>query len=149
MMEFERISKQNKQSVLDIYQEINQGSCDLKAFSDIMESPLHLGFCGFSDNYLIGFISASYASDELDIIELGVISEFRRRGAAYKLLEHIQHYCVKQNIKKIFLEVSQNNVAAISLYEKTGFIKIGIRKNYYSRKGTLINGLAYCWNSTR
>ena len=147
MIKLEKISKKNKKSVLDIYYKIYLGDCDLKALSDIMDKPSHVGFCGFSDNYLVGFISANYAVDELDIIELGVISEFRRLGIAHKLIMHIQHYCVRKNIKKIFLEVAENNAPAIGLYEKTGFRKIGIRKNYYSRKGALIDGLAYCWYS--
>ena len=149
MVEFEKISKQNKQSVLDIYQKIYLGDCDLMGLSDMMGKPPHVGFCAYSDNYLLGFISANYVVDELDIIELGVISEFRRRGFAHKLIKHLQHYCLRQNINKIFLEVAENNAAAIGLYEKTGFTKIGIRKNYYSRKGALIDGLAYCWNSMR
>tara|TARA_A200000113_G_scaffold125031_2_gene112554 strand:- start:78 stop:527 length:450 start_codon:yes stop_codon:yes gene_type:complete len=149
MVEFETISTQNKQSVLGIYEKIYLGDCDLKALSDMMDKLPHIGFCGYSDNQLVGFISANHVVDELDIIELGVISEFRRRGIAHKFLTYLQHYCVNQNIKKIFLEVAENNAAAIGLYEKTGFSKIGIRKNYYSRKGTLIDGLAYCWNSMR
>ena len=149
MVEFETISTQNKQSVLGIYQKIYLGDCDLKALSDMMDKPPHIGFCGYSDNQLVGFISANHVVDELDIIELGVISEFRRRGIAHKFLIYLQHYCVNQNIKKIFLEVAENNAAAIGLYEKTGFSKIGARKNYYSRKGALIDGLTYCWNSIR
>ena len=147
MVEFETISTQNKQSVLGIYEKIYLGDCDLKALSDMMDKPPHVGFCGFSDNYLVGFISANCSVDELDIIDLGVISEFRRLGIAHRLITHLQHYCEIQNIKKIFLEVAENNAPAISLYEKTGFDRIGIRKNYYSRKDTLIDGLAYCWNS--
>ena len=103
MVEFETISTQNKQSVLGIYEKIYLGDCDLKALSDMMDKPPHVGFCGFSDNYLVGFISANCSVDELDIIDLGVISEFRRLGIAHRLITHLQHYCEIQNIKKIFL----------------------------------------------
>ena len=34
--------------------------------------------------------------------------------------------------KNIFLEVRQNNVSAIKLYENTGFKLVNIRKDYYS-----------------
>ena len=147
MIELEKINKQNKQLILGVYQQIHSCECDINVLSEMMDKPSHVGFFGYSDNHLVGFISANYALDELDIIELGVISEFRRLGIARKLITHLQHYCIRHNIKKIFLEVAENNVAGISLYEKTGFRKIGIRKNYYLSKGALIDGLAYRWNS--
>ena len=147
MIKFEKINKHNKQLVLDLYLKIFSGGCDINALFDMMDKLTHVGFLGYSDNHLAGFISANCAVDELDIIDLGVISEFRRLGIANRLITHLQHYCEIQNIKKIFLEVAENNAPAISLYEKTGFDRIGIRKNYYSRKDTVIDGLAYCWNS--
>ena len=33
--------------------------------------------------------------------------------------------------EEVFLEVRSYNAAAISLYEKTGFTKISVRKGYY------------------
>ena len=147
MIELEKINNPNKHLVLGIYQKIYSGECDINALFGMMDKLSHVGFFGYSDNHLVGFISANCAADELDIIELGVISEFRRLGVAHKLITHLQLYCIRQNIKKIFLEVAENNAAAIGLYEKTGFSNIGIRKNYYSRNGTLIDGLAYCWHS--
>ena len=149
MIKFEKINKHNKQLVSGLYLKIFSGGCDINALFDMMDKLTHVGFLGYSDNHLAGFISANCAVDELDIIELGVISEFRRLGVAHKLITHLQHYCIRQNIKKIFLEVAENNTAAIGLYKKTGFSKIGIRKNYYSRKGALIDGVAYCWHSMR
>jgi ribosomal-protein-alanine N-acetyltransferase len=31
----------------------------------------------------------------------------------------------------MFLEVAADNLAAIALYQATGFIKVGVRKGYY------------------
>ena len=36
-----------------------------------------------------------------------------------------------QDCKEFFLEVRQSNEAAIKLYESQGFVKEGIRKNFY------------------
>ena len=41
------------------------------------------------------------------------------------------HNKVKE-VKSLFLEVRENNTAARKLYEKTGFVEVGMRKNYYS-----------------
>ena len=45
---------------------------------------------------------------------------------------------IKKNIKTIFLEVGQNNIAAINLYLKFGFEQYGIRKEYYKNKENAI-----------
>ena len=37
-----------------------------------------------------------------------------------------------KEVKSLFLEVRENNTAARKLYEKTGFVEVGMRKNYYS-----------------
>ena len=37
----------------------------------------------------------------------------------------------KEKIKRIILEVSKNNIAAINMYKKLGFKKVSIRKKYY------------------
>ena len=79
------------------------------------------------------------------IIEIGVIKEQRRQGVAYELVSHLQKHCIKNGIRRIFLGVAENNIAAISLYEKTGFNKIGIRKNYYFRDGCSSDSYEYSW----
>ena len=81
-----------------------------------------------SDN---SFIVWRIAADEAEIITIGVHPSSRRVGTATALLSLVENELRKQNIKKIFLEVSIDNIAAAKLYEKNGFIKIGTRPKYY------------------
>ena len=46
-------------------------------------------------------------------------------------MEQIVHASKFMGCKKIFLEVRVSNNHAIELYNKTGFKKVSIRKNYY------------------
>ena len=149
MLKLEKINKQNKQSVLSLHEKIYLGGNARNALSDTMDMSCHIGFCGFKKTNLVGFVSATYAADELDIIELGVVKDFRRHGVAFKLIVHLQQYCIEHKIQKIYLEVAVNNESAINLYEKTGFNKIGIRKNYYTLKGFTLDAFTYCWNITK
>ena len=41
---------------------------------------------------------------------------------------------VALGVRRIFLEVSEQNPAAIALYEAAGFERIGRRENYYRSK---------------
>ena len=47
-------------------------------------------------------------------------------------------YCKQKNISKIFLEVDDKNLPAISLYEKFNFKQIDKRKNYYKNGNSAI-----------
>jgi ribosomal-protein-alanine N-acetyltransferase len=37
----------------------------------------------------------------------------------------------ERKIAKVFLEVEHDNVPALSLYEKAGFVRYGYRRGYY------------------
>jgi ribosomal protein S18 acetylase RimI-like enzyme len=149
MFEIKKINAQNIEAVFKLYQKINLYNKSSVTFLETMKKPYHIGFCGYMDNALSSFISAIHVLDEIDIIEIGVIKEQRRRGIAYKLISRLQKHCIKNGIRKIFLGVAENNIAAISLYEKTGFNKIGIRKNYYFRDGFSSNSYEYSWKVKR
>ena len=127
MFEIKKINDQNIEAVFKLYRTINLYNKSSVTFLETMKKPYHIGFCGYMNNTLSSFISSIHVLDEIDIIEIGVIKEQRRQGVAYKLVSHLQKHCIKNGIRKIFLGVAENNIAAISLYEKTGFYKIGIR----------------------
>jgi len=56
---------------------------------------------------------------------------FRKQGIAKQLLKAAEQDIRKKGMKKIRLEVSTTNQAALKLYESMGFKKTGFLKNYY------------------
>jgi len=86
-------------------------------------------FLCVDDNKLIGFIHIQDLIDEIDIINIIISEENRRKGYASKLIEYVINYA---NNKKIILEVSDQNINAINLYKKYNFIEINRRKGYYN-----------------
>ena len=56
---------------------------------------------------------------------------YRRIGLGEDLLEQILYASQTLGCLRIFLEVRKSNLTAISLYQKRGFKKLSIRKNYY------------------
>ena len=47
------------------------------------------------------------------------------------LLEELKDICLKRQSEKILLDERKSNEAAAGFYEKCGFTRDGIRKNYY------------------
>jgi len=81
-----------------------------------------------SDN---GLIVWRVAADEAEIITIGVASNARRSDIARALVKIMESELEKKGIKKVFLEVAIDNDAAIGLYEKSGFHRVGARPKYY------------------
>lgn len=78
-----------------------------------------------------GFIVYRIVVDEAEIITIGVNPEMRRNGIASAMIGIIEKTLKNQGVKKLFLEVASNNIAAQKLYENSGFIRVGLRPRYY------------------
>tara|TARA_B100001093_G_scaffold449925_1_gene456396 strand:- start:1507 stop:1941 length:435 start_codon:yes stop_codon:yes gene_type:complete len=90
---------------------------------------------------IIGFVSFFHVKDEIEIIKICIIKSFQRKNYGSILINEIK----KLKIKKIFLEVSVENINAINFYLKNGFKKIGIRRGYYAKsKCSRIDALRLC-----
>ena len=77
------------------------------------------------------FIIWRTIADESEIISIGVAPNARRTGTATALLQIAENDIKKNGGKTIFLEVDKENIPAIGLYKKSGFINAGIRPHYY------------------
>lgn len=84
-------------------------------------------FCG---DVLCGFITGVYLLDTADIYSVAVSDEYRGNGLGKRLLEEFFSE-LPDEVQAINLEVRESNVHAIKLYEKTGFERVGLRKNFY------------------
>ena len=81
-------------------------------------------------NKVIGAIAGFTASNTGEILTVAVSPEYRRQGIADKLMDRF-FSLLPDDVDNIALEVRQSNNAAISLYEKYGFEKMGVRRRFY------------------
>ncbi len=91
------------------------------------------------DNFPIGFISLNKINYVHKNCYLGiVIGEFSEQGKGYgkEAIELINNYAFDiLNLRKITLEVTENNMQAINLYKKLGFVVEGRLKQHYYSEG--------------
>lgn len=83
----------------------------------------------------VAFIVCHLLFDELHILNLGVLPEFRRRGYARKLITQAIERARCDGVERVTLEVRRSNNAARRLYERLGFQEIALRSGYYSDNG--------------
>jgi ribosomal-protein-alanine N-acetyltransferase len=83
------------------------------------------------DDKLIGYGVQMLVTDEVHLLNLTVASDFQKKGVGRALLNFLIADALEQQANKMILEVRRTNLAAIFLYESSGFDQIGLRKNYY------------------
>lgn len=79
---------------------------------------------------VIALISGYHAVGEGDITSVAVHPDYRRKGLASALIEAFEN-ALPDDTESIFLEVRESNNGAAALYEKCGFKKLSVRKNFY------------------
>jgi ribosomal-protein-alanine N-acetyltransferase len=79
---------------------------------------------GFADYWITYEIS--------QLADIGVAGDVQNRGIGREMLEWMLRKADQEGCENMSLEVRVSNEPAIHLYEKFGFIRAGIRKNYYT-----------------
>lgn len=115
---------------------VNKNFSNVYKLNEIIESQYDDVYGYYDDNNLVGFIHISKLYETVDIVNIVVDEKYRKQGIATKLIDYVLG--LYNDIEKVMLEVNENNVAAISLYEKNGFEVISKRNNYYGSDAALI-----------
>jgi ribosomal-protein-alanine N-acetyltransferase len=84
---------------------------------------------------MLGFALAWLVVDELQLIWIGTRTEHRRRGVGRALLDQLIEDARALGGRRVLLEVSRDNTAAIGLYERKGFSLMRVRRGYYRKTG--------------
>ena len=83
-------------------------------------------------SHAIGYAGMHCVAGECYITNVAVFPDYRRQGVAAALVQYLIDFAKKQNGEFISLEVRKSNGAAITLYERLGFEKVGVRIHFYS-----------------
>lgn len=81
--------------------------------------------------FIIGMMHIERNSLVGHILTIDVLPKYRRKGIAQRLLQEIEKIFAEKNVKACRLEVREDNVAALRLYERLGYKRISKLKYYY------------------
>ena len=84
------------------------------------------------DGEVQGYVGCQTVLDEGYITNVAVSPDFRRRGAARRLIAELIARAKEKVLAFVTLEVRESNAPAIALYTGAGFAPVGKRKNFYS-----------------
>ena len=78
-----------------------------------------------------GYAGMWMAADEAEITGVAVEPDSRNTGLGTDMVKYLLEKGKGLGIKKFFLEVRKSNDAAIAVYRKCGFERVGERKDFY------------------
>lgn len=139
-----RIEKLTKNMIEDVF-EIEKTFFDLKtnqSMLDSFDSENLYYFVMFLNDEIVGFLECSIVLDEAELFEIAIKKEFQGRKLSIELMNYFIDFCKEKNVSTIFLEVNTINSKAISLYEKFGFVRYGLRKKYYGDNDAVLMKLS-------
>lgn len=90
------------------------------------------GWVSADENGILGFLLVRRAAGEMEILNLAVSPNSRRKGLGSELLREALLWARQNQVSKIHLEVRSSNTVAIKFYESHRFRSSGLRRGYYS-----------------
>ena len=104
----------------------------------------NLSFGAFYNESLVSFIIGNLFNiekiAEYEILLIYVSKHFRKKGLGTQLISKIKEN--NSHLKKIYLEVSKNNLEGIAFYTRMKFKTIYTRKNYFLINNKKIDAFA-------
>ena len=93
-----------------------------------------LGLVALDENgRAIAYVGMLIAPDEGQITNVAVHPSARRQGIGRALIDQLILDAAARGLEQISLEVRASNEAAIALYERAGFYRAGVRRNFYRK----------------
>jgi [ribosomal protein S18]-alanine N-acetyltransferase len=80
---------------------------------------------------VVGYVCLMSLFEEAQILDIAVSPDQRGRGIGRALLEHACTVAREHQAEVLALEVRESSQAAIALYLRSGFKRVGIRPAYY------------------
>ena len=101
------------------------------SISSELTNPLSCWLVALDGDRVAGYVGSQTVLDESDMMNIAVDPQYRRQGIAQALVEELVKCLARKGSRCLTLEVRASNAGAIALYEKLGFVQVGLRKNYY------------------
>lgn len=87
--------------------------------------------CGIDAQRICGFGCILTVANEGELVDIAVSPAYRGCGLGQRLMTALLTEAQSRSVEQIFLEVRLSNTPARKLYQKNGFVEIGVRKRYY------------------
>ncbi len=100
-------------------------------FADSLRSGYQCWVLRDAHGELSGYFLMMLLVDEAHLLNISIRGDLHGRGFGRHLLDQVVQLAEAQRMTSILLEVRPSNPRALAVYERYGFVQIGMRRNYY------------------
>lgn len=111
------------------------------SFARMLAMPGTYGYLAVAGADLAGFILMRALGEEAEILTITVDPGHRRKSIGRFMLDAAIREALTRGVTEMFLEVAQNNDAALALYTACGFTQMGRRIGYYRQADRAVDAL--------
>ena len=94
-------------------------------------NPLFDAHCLWLEGELLGYFLAMHGVEEMHLLNITVAPARQGQGWGHMMLDALSLLSRSQGAQWLWLEVRQSNERALQVYERYGFRRVSIRKDYY------------------
>lgn len=128
-----RMRESDLEQVCTLEKEVFSLPWSYQSFLESMRNPDNIYLVAEEKGQLTGYCGVWVVAGEGQINNIAVKEQYRNQGIGAMMLRYLFTLGSVQNVEQFTLEVRSSNIRAIHLYEKMGFVKLGIRPNFYER----------------
>ena len=104
-------------------------------FSDALQAGYSAWVLRNAAGNVIAYSVMMIVLDEAHLLNLSVARDAQRTGLGWRTLDWMADVARGYGVRTMLLEVRPSNEAALRLYERYGFDRIGVRRGYYPAAG--------------
>ena len=100
-------------------------------FIDSVQSNYQCHVLRDGEGRMLGYFLMMLMLDEAHLLNLSVRGDLHGQGFGRYLLNEVVKIAHTHLMSSILLEVRPSNLRALAVYQRFGFVRIGLRKHYY------------------
>ena len=100
-------------------------------FADSLRSGYQCHVLRDENGSMLGYFLMMWLIDEAHLLNISVREDLHGQGLGCYLLSQIAQMAHANLLSSILLEVRPTNLRALAVYQRYGFVRIGLRKQYY------------------
>lgn len=131
MMEYKQMTAEHVDAVAEMEKLCFADPWSINSITSELNNPLSLWLVALDGECVVGYVGSQTVLDGADMMNLAVLPQYRKQGVGQALVNELVDRLKQKGAICLALEVRQSNLPAISLYEKLGFVQVGLRPNYY------------------
>jgi ribosomal-protein-alanine N-acetyltransferase len=124
------MTQENLDAVMAIEQTAYSHPWSRGNFRDSL-NPLFDAQCLWFGDELLGYFLAMHGVEEMHLLNITVAPAHQGEGWGHMMLDALSLISRNVGAQTLWLEVRQSNARALQVYTRYGFVRVGLRKDYY------------------